>query len=174
MAAFVADGHDYGSGTTGTNMVAKYDDQTCVCMWGETKITNFDELTDKWYKNMDEFMRSLKEDPTSEGKTADGELPFCVQFCSPAWLPKISLDKIQALRDYFCRINWEADDDKDRCTYRKASYPIPGIRAHPPIAFPSLPGRPPSPAPQLPSLQLPYSIHNPTYVRVRRVLARAL
>ena len=119
MAAFVADGHDYGSGTTGTNMVAKYDDQTCVCMWGETKITNFDELTDKWYKNMDEFMRSLKEDPTSKGKTADGELPFCVQFCSPAWLPKISLDKIQALRDYFCKINWEADDDKDRCTYRK-------------------------------------------------------
>ena len=123
---------DYGAGTTGTTMVAKYDDQTCICMWGETRITNFNELARKWYLNMDEFMNSIKDDPTSEGKTArrdyagksikdsagrdvPGELPFCVQFCSPAWLPGISLDKIQALRDYFCKMNWN-EDEGNRCT----------------------------------------------------------
>ena len=103
---------DYGPGTTSTNMLDKYDAQTCVCMWGETKITNFDELTDKWYTNIDAFMKRRK-DGGEWNEEADGEVPFCVQFCSPYWLPKIDLDKIQALRDYFCEINWEHIDSDE-------------------------------------------------------------
>ena len=91
---------------TATQMVDQFDQQTCVCMWGELDaefgVKNFVELVELWFRNMDEFLTS--------GTVASGEFPFAVQFCSPGWLPSLkdrptrdgTQTLLAVLRNYFC------------------------------------------------------------------------
>ena len=86
-----------------TTMEGKFDNETCVKMWGELndtndgKVTNFEELVNLWYRNLEEYVVT--------GTVASGELPFAVQFFSQVWLPQSSVEDIKIVRDHFCAID---------------------------------------------------------------------
>ena len=89
------------SGTT-TKMGKKFDEETCLKMWGELnddndgKVTNFKELTDLWFRNLEEYATTGTVEPGQK-------LPFAVQFCTPEWLPGIRGNETLAkLREFFC------------------------------------------------------------------------
>ena len=94
--------HDHGSGTT-TKMEGKWNDQMCVCMWGELAeketLESFGDLVTLWYRNLEEYV------VIGTGKVASGELPFAVQFLSSGWLPKMKAEDLKILREYFCAID---------------------------------------------------------------------
>ena len=89
------------SGTT-TKMGKEFDEETCLKMWGELnddndgKVTNFKELTDLWFRNLEEYATTGTVEPGQK-------LPFAVQFCTPEWLPGIRGNETLAkLREFFC------------------------------------------------------------------------
>ena len=43
------------------------------------KVTNFDELADLWFRNLEEY--------ATTGEVASGELPFAAQFFTEEWFP---------------------------------------------------------------------------------------
>ena len=107
MASFVAidwsdeKHNEHGSGTDTT--MDKYDEQTCICMWGELaekeSLQSFGDLITLWYRNLEEYV------VTGTGTVASGELPFAVQFLSPGWLPGVKVKELKILREHFCAID---------------------------------------------------------------------
>ena len=122
--------NDRGSGTK-TTMGDKYDEQTCISMWGDVndpggvcgpnelkeqkgQLKYFDDLVDVLYRNMEEYAMNRKEYEAS-GK----ELPFIVHYLSPGWLAKVDPNKLGELLDYFCKVDREKPDG-DRLLVPKA------------------------------------------------------
>ena len=114
MASFVAidwsdeKHNEHGSGTDTT--MDKYDEQTCICMWGELaekeSLQSFGDLITLWYRNLEEY--------ATTGTAPADELPFAVQFLSPGWFPKLTADELKTLREYFCAIDPTQPDTKKR------------------------------------------------------------
>jgi hypothetical protein len=97
----VADSGTWTSRMDGSGMDVKFNDQLCICMWGEMKeAANFCDLADLMARNMDEY--------AATGSVASGErIPFAAQMCSPGWLPTIKQDKLIKLRELF--FGWTRD-----------------------------------------------------------------
>ena len=92
----------------------KYDNGTCICMWGEVHeklkeaggdrgLTTFSDMTKLFYHELEEYAieYATKGD---EAEVASGEIPFFVQFCSPDWLPQLKESQHKALLAYFCKL----------------------------------------------------------------------
>ena len=65
----------------------------------ETRVTNLWELTDLWYRNLEEYAKT--------SKVSAGDMPFAVEFCSveSGWLPGFSAEQAGQLLAYFTRVN---------------------------------------------------------------------
>ena len=53
-----------------------------------TRVTNLWELTDLWYRNLEEYAKT--------SKVSAGDMPFAVEFCSveSGWLPGFSAENV--------------------------------------------------------------------------------
>ena len=87
-------------------MEGTHDEETCVKMWHELndandgKVTDHSELTDLWFRNLEEYANT--------GEVGPGQkLPFAMQFCTPGWLPTVSEEGLIKLRSFFCKRNDE-------------------------------------------------------------------
>jgi hypothetical protein len=70
-----------------------------------TRVTNLWELTDLWYRNLEEY--AMDRSMFSTRTRSSGDKPFAVQFCSveSGWLPGFSAKQAGQLLAYFTRVN---------------------------------------------------------------------
>ena len=115
---------DVADSGTATKMEGTDDEETCVKMWHELndandgKVTDHSELTDLWFRNLEEYANT--------GEVGPGQkLPFAVQFCTPGWLPTMSEAGLIKLRSFFFKVNEDGKLAMTKAEFYKQFFSVP-------------------------------------------------